>query len=118
MLLILGLRKGFDMARNVKVVLIDDVDGGDADQTINFGLDGVNYEIDLSNANAQKMRDELAVWVGHGRRVTGRRGAAARKQGPSDAAKIREWAKSTGRQVPLRGRIPNALRAEYEEATK
>ncbi|MCT2996337.1 Lsr2 family protein, partial [Propionibacterium freudenreichii] len=50
--------------------------------------------------------------------VTGRRGAAARKQGPSDAAKIREWAKSTGRQVPLRGRIPNAIRAEYEEATK
>ncbi len=105
------------MARNVKVVLIDDIDGGDATQTINFSLDGLSYEIGLSDAHAKQLRDAFAEWVGHGRRITGRR-TTTRRAGSSDAAKIRAWAKVNGRQVPQGGRIPNEIRQAYEAANK
>ena len=39
------------MAQKVQVTLEDDIDGGEAAETIVFGLDGVNYEIDLSQEN-------------------------------------------------------------------
>ena len=50
-------------------MLVDDVDGGDAAETVTFALDGVTYEIDLSDTNAQKLRDDLATWSGHARRT-------------------------------------------------
>src|SRR5262245_56987118 len=62
------------MAKKVTVSLIDDVDGESiADETIEFAIDGVSYEIDLSPANAAKLRDGLEVWVSNARRVSGRR---------------------------------------------
>ena len=61
------------MARTTVTRLIDDVDGTDAAQAIAFGLDGVAYEIDLSDENALRLRDELARWVRAGRRTGGRR---------------------------------------------
>ena len=54
------------MAQKVQVILVDDLDGGEAEETVKFGLDGANYEIDLSNSNAQKLRSALAQYVGHG----------------------------------------------------
>jgi hypothetical protein len=60
------------MAQRVQVLLVDDIDGGNAAETVSFALDGVSYEIDLSEANAQKLRDDLASWVGHARRAGGR----------------------------------------------
>ena len=104
------------MARKVQVVLTDDVDGGEASETVNFALDGVTYEIDLSDENAAKLRDQLAYWVGNARRVSGRRTTGRRRSGRSDAAKIREWAQANGHQVPPRGRIPNEVRQAYEAA--
>ncbi|SER76432.1 Lsr2 protein [Propionibacterium cyclohexanicum] len=107
------------MARNVKVVLTDDVDGSDATQTVGFALDGVTYEIDLSDENASKLRDALAEWVGHARRVSGRKSSGHRAAGaPSDASRIREWAHQNGYEVPLRGRIPKDIRKAYEDAHK
>ncbi|MFT8394804.1 histone-like nucleoid-structuring protein Lsr2 [Propionibacterium sp.] len=108
------------MARNVKVVLTDDIDGSEASQTVGFGLDGVTYEIDLSDENASKLRDALAEWVGNARRVSGRKSTGRRSGGSSsgDAAQIREWAHANGHEVPLRGRIPKDVRQAYEEAHK
>ena len=81
------------MAKKVTVTLVDDFDGeGAADETVEFGLDGVSYEIDLSSKNAKKLRDDLKIWVEKGRRVGGRRrgrsagsGAGARRSTASRA---------------------------------
>ncbi|GAB3596005.1 Lsr2 family protein [Angustibacter peucedani] len=112
------------MAQKVQVVLIDDLDGGDAAETVTFGLDGVSYEIDLNDKNAAKLRDALAVWVGNARKVTGRSArsgsarttAARRSASGEDVAAIREWAKSHGHQVSERGRISAAVREAYDKA--
>lgn len=104
------------MVQKVSYVLIDDVDGGEAVESVTFGLDGVSYEIDLSEENASKLRDALAVWIGSARRSGGRRGAAAKPapRSASDAAAIREWAAANGHTVSPRGRIPAQVRAAYE----
>ena len=109
------------MAQRVQVVLEDDLDGGKADETVTFGLDGSTYEIDLSKKNAAKLRDALAGYVGAGRRVSGRRGSAggrARGRGRSatDSADIRAWAKDNGYEVSERGRISAEVRAAYNDA--
>ena len=65
------------MAQRVHIVLEDDVDGSEADETVIFGLDGSSYEIDLSAKNAAKLRDALAVYVAAARRVSGRSGRKA-----------------------------------------
>ncbi len=65
------------MAKKVTVTLVDDFDGeGPADETVEFSIDGVNYEIDLSSKNAQKLRNDLKGWVEASRRVGGRRSMA------------------------------------------
>ena len=97
------------MAQKVNIVLVDDIDGSDATETISFGLDGTSYEIDLNDKNASKLRDALAGYVGHARKVgaasrRGRRTAAAAAGGPS-RREIREWARSQGMDVPDRGRV-------------
>lgn len=112
------------MAQKTQVVLIDDLDGGDADETVSFSLDGVSYEIDLSTANAARLRDELATWVGHARRVggrtrSGRRASAASStrssaSRSSDSGAIREWAREHGYTVSERGRIPAEVKAAYD----
>ena len=63
------------MAQKVNIVLVDDIDGSEATETVSFGLDGTTYEIDLNDANAAALRDALATYVGHGRKV----GAAPRR---------------------------------------
>src|SRR5918911_1549077 len=63
---------GAFMAQKVQVILVDDVDGGEAAETVSFALDGVSYEIDVSEKNATALREALAPWVGHARRVGGR----------------------------------------------
>lgn len=109
------------MVQRVSVVLVDDVDGGDAAETVTFGLDGATYEIDLSEANAAKLRDALAPWVGAGRR-SGSRGKPAAARGraragrSSDASTIRTWAAENGHTVSERGRIPAEVREAYEAA--
>lgn len=108
------------MAQKVQVVLVDDLEGGTADETVTFSLDGVAYEIDLNTKNAAALRDAFAPWVGHGRRVGGRsRSGAARRGGtPRSAggknAEIREWARANGYTVSDRGRIPAEVKAAFD----
>src|SRR5262245_31621678 len=111
------------MAQKVQVLLVDDIDGGTADETVTFGLDGVTYEIDLTTAHAAELRDALASWVGHARKVgaraTGRSTAAARvnrRTSSNDAQAIREWAKEHGYEVSERGRISAEVKTAYESA--
>jgi hypothetical protein len=110
------------MAQKVTVLLVDDIDGGQADETVSFSLDGVAYEIDLSTANAAAFRDSLARYVGTARRVGGRtaggRSGAGRRRGGGDnrTAQIREWARSHGHKVNERGRIPANVVEAYEKA--
>lgn len=111
------------MAQKVQVVLVDDLDGGHADETVTFSLDGVSYEIDLSHENASALRDAFATYVGHGRRVgASRRSTSARPSGRGkgggvdNPAQIREWAKAQGIEVNERGRISAELQAKYQAA--
>ena len=59
------------MAQKVNIVLVDDIDGSEATETVVFGLDGTSYEIDLNDEHAAALREAVAAYVGHGRRVAG-----------------------------------------------
>lgn len=103
------------MARKTIVVLQDDLDGGPADETLHFGIGGLEYEIDLSEKNAARLRKQLAPFVGHARkagrtprRVT--RTAASRRR----SRDIRAWAREQGIPLSERGRIPASVVEQYE----
>jgi hypothetical protein len=109
------------MAQKVNIVLVDDIDGSDAVETVSFGLDGTTYEIDLNKKNAAALRDALSGYVGHARKVTGSRGGRrptgkATTTGPS-AREVRDWARSNGFTVPDRGRIPADVREAFDNAS-
>ena len=109
------------MAQQTIVTLVDDLDGSEADQTVEFAIDGVSYEIDLSEGNAAKLRDALAGFVSHARRTGGRRRGASRGTGGGarpgvdreQNAAIREWARKRGMKVSDRGRIPAEVLDAY-----
>lgn len=108
------------MAQRVNVVLVDDLDGDEAAETVSFALDGVDYEIDLNEGNAEALRQALGRYIDAGRRVGGRRRkgakvAAGGNSGPS-AADIREWARANGWDVPERGRVSAEVREAYAAA--
>jgi hypothetical protein len=110
------------MAKKVTVVeeLVDDVDGGKAETTVSFALDGTSYEIDLNTKNAAKLRDALAPWVGHARKA-GRGGKASGRKGGRthvgpDPATVRKWAASKNLKVSARGRIPGDVLAKFNAA--
>jgi Lsr2 len=109
------------MAQKVQVILVDDLDGGEAEESVSFSLDGVSYEIDLSSANAEALREAIAPWVGHARR-TGGRAARGRSVGrPRAAAKadlgdVRAWARENGYQVSDRGRVSAEVMSAYDGA--
>jgi hypothetical protein len=107
------------MAKQVITLLTDDLDGSEADRTVEFGLDGVNYTIDLSEKNAGKLRKALdpylekATRIGRGTatgRITSRNAAAQPNRSNRDQNQaIREWAKKNGHEVSDRGRIPSGV---------
>ncbi|MGP3923869.1 MULTISPECIES: histone-like nucleoid-structuring protein Lsr2 [unclassified Streptomyces] len=97
------------MAQRVVVTLSDDIDGGEAAETVTFGLDGKFYEIDLNTANAKKLRGALAPYVEAGRKRS-KSGKAYRHTAVApDPAAVRAWARSHGMEVPPRGRIPKKV---------
>ncbi len=104
------------MAQKVNIVLVDDVDGSDAAETVSFALDGKEYAIDLNEKNAQKLRDAMAPYVAHARRESGRGRRARTSAGKASAADIRAWARENGYDVPERGRVAADVRAAYEAA--
>lgn len=118
------------MAQKVSIVLVDDLDGSEASETVTFALDGTSYEIDLNDANAAALRESLASYVGVARKVGRSGGKTASKSAQStgsgrdalskaDRDAVREWsrtkeAKAAGIE-PLgeRGRIPDAAVAAW-----
>ena len=111
------------MAQRVEVKLIDDLDGGDAAETVSFSLDGISYEIDLSDKHAKKLRDEFAAWTGAARRSgAGARSGSRRRSAASGGAKradlgaVREWARANGYEVSERGRLSANVLAAFEAA--
>lgn len=104
------------MAQRVVVTLSDDIDGGAAEETVTFGLDGKSYEIDLTSANASKLRDALAPYVEAGRKRS-RSGKTYRRTSVApDPAAVRAWARSNGMEVPPRGRIPKKVYEAFNES--
>jgi hypothetical protein len=105
------------MAQKVNIILVDDLDGSEADETVSFALDGTSYEIDLNEKNAAKLRDALSGYIGHARRVstTRKRKSSASTSGPS-ARELRDWARSNGYEVSDRGRVPAEVREAFEAA--
>ena len=104
------------MAQRVQIILEDDYDGSTADETVAFALDGAEYEIDLSGSNAAKLRDELAVWIGHARKTGGRRKRTTKPEASSSTSEIRAWAVAQGLDVSSRGRVSAEVREAYERA--
>ena len=107
------------MAKTTIVQLVDDLDGSEAHETVKFGLDGLSYEIDLSNKNAAKLRSILQPYVDHGTRISGRsmaaRGGARRPAGSEREQNkaIRAWAMRKGLDVAPRGRIRADIIEQY-----
>jgi hypothetical protein len=109
------------MAQKVNIILVDDLDGGSADENVKFGLDGVNYEIDLSAANATELRSSLERFIGAARKASGSSGRTARTKAPTagrshDSAQIRQWARENGYTVNSRGRIQAEIQEAYQKA--
>lgn len=110
------------MAQQVITLLTDDIDGGEADETVVFALDGKSYEIDLTEKNAAKLRKALAPYVAGGRKQPKTGGASSgRKQRSAspangDTAEIRAWAKANGYSVNDRGRVPAEIREAFEKS--
>lgn len=99
------------MARSTQVLLIDDIDGDEATETITFTFEGVAYEIDLNAKNAEKFRSSMEVWTTNGRRVGGRSNRGTKRN--SEIPKIRQWAKENGYEVSERGRVSQEIQDAY-----
>src|ERR1700719_3649424 len=91
---------GFQVAQKITTLFIDDIDGGEADGTVRFALDGTEYEIDLNARHGEELRAALGRYVTHARKVggTARRGAArsASRPSPADSGAVRAWAREQG----------------------
>jgi hypothetical protein len=108
------------------VRFIDDLDGSDASGIFDFSLGGRNYQIDLSDDSAAKLRDAFAPYIdvarkaGGGRKRTQQQTAVAEKPARSnreETAAIREWAREHGHKVSDRGRIPKSVIEAYQAAS-
>lgn len=118
------------MAKQINVLLIDDLDGSTATETVEFGLDGTVFEIDLNSKNAAKLRQALDPFVSKAERKSGKqRNGVARGKGTSASngnggakrasdrlAAIRAWARETGMTISDRGRIPAEVEKAFDEA--
>jgi len=99
------------VARRVEIVLEDDLDGSTADETVIFGLDGKEYEIDLSATHVKQLREALAPFVSSARRRPGKRRSS--QTAGSSAGAVRAWARENGVPVNERGRIPAEVMGKY-----
>jgi hypothetical protein len=107
------------VAQEVKVILVDDLEGGTADETVRFSLDGNNFEIDLSTEHAQQLRDALQPFVAKARKAQPRGGAKLKAVSPSrtqDASAVRAWARENGYTVSDRGRVQSEILEAYRRA--
>jgi len=105
------------MAKRTIVQLVDDTDGSEAAETLTVGLEGVNYELDLSDENARKLREQLAPWLAAARRTGGRQAGKSKATSNNvDLKAVRAWAASNGVEVSSRGRVPASVIQQYQAA--
>lgn len=105
------------MASVTTVELLDDIDGKPAAETVSFGLDGREFEIDLSEKNAKALRKALEPWAASARRVGGRKPRAASRTGSGvDTRAVRAWATENGIEISTRGRIASEVLEKYQAA--
>ncbi|WP_104168890.1 Lsr2 family protein [Arthrobacter sp. SX1312] len=114
------------MAQRVQVELVDDLTGETAQETVRFGVDGTEYEIDLTTENAQKLRSTLTEYADKARKATGRRGqgsksatsagSASGKSKREETQRIRQWAQENGHSTSARGRISQSIVDAYNAA--
>lgn len=115
---------GFQVAQKITTLFIDDIDGGAAEGTVRFALDGTDYEIDLNAQHSEELRSALGKYVSHARKVggTARRGRTAGRAGrgagsTANTTEIRNWARENGIDIKDRGRVPADVVAKYQAAT-
>jgi hypothetical protein len=111
------------VAQKIQTIFTDDLDGSEAEGTVRFGLDGIDYEIDLSADHAQQLRKTVAKYVEAGRksgsaRRPGRQGGRRGARADSNSSDVREWAKAQGIEVKDRGRVPAELIVKFQAATE
>jgi hypothetical protein len=110
------------MAKKIQVLLVDDLDGSQAEESVSFGLDGSVYEIDLNSSHAAQLREALTPFLMAGRKAVAEKRPKGSNRGVRDtsgrarSAEIRAWAKSAGKPINERGRIPAAIVNEFELA--
>jgi hypothetical protein len=111
------------VAQKVNIILVDDIDGSEATETVSFALDGTSYEIDLNDGNANALREAMSGYIGHARKASGgarsgRRSTSRSSAGASSShtKDVREWAKSQGMDVSERGRISADVQQAYDAA--
>jgi hypothetical protein len=104
------------MSSKVVVLLEDDVDGTRADETIEFGIDGTTYAIDLNDQNAKKLRGALDRYINKARKVSGKRSTSRKASSGLDLKAVRAWAASNGIELSSRGRVPSSVLEQYRAA--
>ena len=113
------------MAQKIQTLFIDDIDGGAAEGTVRFALDGTEYEIDLNAKHSEELRSAIGKYVTHARKVGGSARRAGRTAGRTsrgagsalNTTEIRTWAREQGYDIKDRGRVPADLVAKYQAAT-
>jgi hypothetical protein len=117
------------MAKQTTVRFVDDLDGSEASGTFDFSLEGRNYQIDLSDKNADKLRTALTPFIEAARKAGGRGSRRRSRQasreeearparsGREETAAIRQWAREHGHEISNRGRIPKAVLEAYQAAS-
>ena len=108
------------MAQRVVIRKTDDIDGSEANETVTFAVDGITYEIDLTDAHAEELRATVRRFAAAGRRVggAGRRASTGADKSAQDydPKAVRAWAGSHKIALPARGRIPAAVVEQYRAA--
>jgi len=107
------------MAQKIQTLFIDDIDGGEAEGTVRFALDGTEYEIDLNARHSEELRSALGQYVTHARKVgTTRKGTArgSRRTSTIDTVAVRTWAREQGIGIKERGRVPAGVLEQYRAA--
>jgi len=108
--------EGNQMASRTIILLEDDVDGSKADETIEFGIDGNTYAIDLSDSNANKLRGALDGYISKARKVSGKRSTNRKASSAVDLKAVHAWAASNGIELSSRGRLPASVLQQYRSA--
>ena len=109
------------MAKQTTVILVDDLDGSEAAEQVEFAVDGRSYEIDLSAENSARLREALAPYISAARRRSGRRSTSPDAVPPRPSAdrehnqNIRQWAVAQGMKISERGRIPSNVIQAYRD---